>query len=285
TNIMYPGVGPASDNDERRYHAYYQWVPFVLFIQGMMFYVPHWIWRTVENGKMDSLVAGLAVPVMRREDRQEKISRLAEYLYASVHNHNFYAFKYFICELMTIAMALFNMWFMDKFLGGMFYDYGFKVIEFTEIEQVDRTDPMIELFPRITKCDFNMFGPSGTIEKHDILCVLAINVLNEKIYVFLWFWLLILATLSSLGFIYRLLICCIPYISIEFLSRRSLGKMSAVLTRQLQVGDRFILYVLRNNLELFCFTSLLEELTARLSGQLRNHPDNDITSEAAYMMN
>ena len=30
-------------------------------------------------------------------------------------------------------------------------------------------------------------------QKHDALCMLPINVVNEKIYVFLWFWLLLLA--------------------------------------------------------------------------------------------
>lgn len=46
----------------------------------------------------------------------------------------------------------------------------------------------IEVFPRVTKCTFHKFGASGTIQKHDALCVLALNILNEKIFIFLWFW-------------------------------------------------------------------------------------------------
>ena len=42
------------------------------------------------------------------------------------------------------------------------------------------------------------------VEKHDALCILPLNIVNEKIYIFLWFWLLLLGALSTLVVIYRL---------------------------------------------------------------------------------
>jgi hypothetical protein len=56
----------------------------------------------------------------------------------------------------------------------------------------------MSFFFRITKCTFHKYGPSGTIERHDAMCVLALNIINEKIYVMLWFWLIILAVMTSL---------------------------------------------------------------------------------------
>ena len=47
---------------------------------------------------------------------------------------------------------------------------------------------MIYIFPRMTKCTFHKFGASGEVEKHDALCILPLNIVNEKIYIFLWFW-------------------------------------------------------------------------------------------------
>ena len=32
--------------------AYYQWVPFMLFLQSIMFYLPHIIYKGVEGGKI-----------------------------------------------------------------------------------------------------------------------------------------------------------------------------------------------------------------------------------------
>ena len=42
------------------------------------------------------------------------------------------------------------------------------------------------------------------MEKHDALCILPLNIVNEKIYIFLWFWLLLLGCLSTLVVAYRL---------------------------------------------------------------------------------
>ena len=46
---------------------------------------------------------------------------------------------------------------------------------------------------QITKCTFHKFGASGSVQKFDGICVLPLNIINEKIYVFLWFWFVILA--------------------------------------------------------------------------------------------
>ena len=51
---------------------------------------------------------------------------------------------------------------------------------------------------QVTKCTFHKFGPSGTVQKFDGLCVLPLNIINEKIYVFLWFWFVILAITTGI---------------------------------------------------------------------------------------
>lgn len=244
-----------------------------------MFYAPHWLWKTWEGGKLESIVMGLSIPVMNKEERHEKIHLLADYLFASLHHHNFYAIKFFLCELLNLANCLFNMWFMNEFLGGMFFTYGIDVLAFTETNQEERTDPMIVVFPRVTKCSFNMYGPSGTIETHDLMCVLALNIINEKIYVFMWFWFVILAIISTLALIYRLLVFCVPAIRSGLLQKRARlrykNSIDAV-SRRLQVGDFFLLYLLSKNVELLSFSSLMEELSLRLSNR-RVHPDLDVS--------
>ena len=62
----------------------------------------------------------------------------------------------------------------------------------------------------MTKCNFFKYGASGTIEKLDALCLLPINILNEKIYIFFWFWLLFLAIISATHLICRILQFLIP---------------------------------------------------------------------------
>ncbi|MPC84693.1 Innexin inx1 [Portunus trituberculatus] len=45
----------------------------------------------------------------------------------------------------------------------------------------NRTDPMSYVFPRMAKCTFRSFGPSGTIQVRDMMCLIATNIINEKV--------------------------------------------------------------------------------------------------------
>ena len=68
---------------------------------------------------------------------------------------------------------------MDRFFDGAFLTFGLEVIAFAEQDQEDRLDPLIYVFPRMTKCTFHKFGTSGEVEKHDALCLLPLNIVNE----------------------------------------------------------------------------------------------------------
>ena len=90
------------------------------------------------------------------------------------------------------------------FLGYEFSDYGLKVLQFVEDDPQNRSDPMSRVFPRMTKCNYKNYGPSGSVQHKDALCMLPINVINEKIYVFLWFWLVFLSFLTCINMVYHL---------------------------------------------------------------------------------
>ena len=65
-----PGVGPFGGdmNDDGTLHhkAYYQWVPFVLFLQALMFYTPHTIFKMWEGEKVKTLIGGLDQIVLNK---------------------------------------------------------------------------------------------------------------------------------------------------------------------------------------------------------------------------
>jgi innexin len=58
------------EDDPIKHHAYYQWVPCVLFLQALMFHLPHVIWRSWENGKIKALVDGLAAVELSKFNRK-----------------------------------------------------------------------------------------------------------------------------------------------------------------------------------------------------------------------
>jgi len=72
----------------------------------------------------------------------------------------------------------------------------------------------------VTKCTFFQYGPSGTVEKKDGLCVLPLNIINEKIYIFIWFWLVGIAVISGVALIYRLATLIGPQIRVALIAIR-----------------------------------------------------------------
>ncbi|CAB4065961.1 inx [Lepeophtheirus salmonis] len=195
-DVAHPGIDKTIDPEERRYVKYYQWVCFCLFFQAIFFYVPRWLWKNWEGGKITSLKMDLDSGIINESEKRQKKKLLLDYLYSNLKNHNFYAYRYFFCEFLGLINIMGQMLLMDKFFDGTFLTFGIEVISFAERDQEDRIDPMVYIFPRMTKCTFHKFGTSGEVEKHDAMCILPLNIVNEKIYIFLWFWMLIMFVLT-----------------------------------------------------------------------------------------
>jgi len=72
-NVAGTGVGPyVPKEDFIEVKSYYQWVPFVLFLQAIMFYMPHVIFKSFEGGKIKLIIAGLHQWVMDKNERHSK---------------------------------------------------------------------------------------------------------------------------------------------------------------------------------------------------------------------
>ena len=98
-----------------------------------------------------------------------------------------YAWAYLFCEVLNILCLMGNMYLTDIFLGGEFRSYGRKVLQFLLTNESPVSyDPMNYIFPKETICDFHIYGPSGNIQRNNYLCLLPVNIFNEKVYIFLW---------------------------------------------------------------------------------------------------
>ena len=64
------------------------------------------------------------------------------------------------------------------------------------------------------------------MQTHDALCMLPVNVINEKLYVFIWFWLLLLAILTCLNLTYRLVLLTNPATTSHVIKRRMRHKVT-----------------------------------------------------------
>jgi hypothetical protein len=268
SQIAHPGIDKYTPGMPRVYHKYYQWVCFVLFLQAAMFYIPRYLWKLWEGGRLKSLVLNLSMPIMDEGDRQEQISLLVDYLKANLTYHNTYFYYFVFCEFLNFFNVVAQMYIVDAFLGGAFSTYGLDVLSNSETDQEFRTDPMVKVFPRMTKCTFHRYGSSGDVQRHDALCILPLNIINEKIYIFLWFWFIIVAIVSGLIVVYRMAIIFFPHL--RYRALRSRARFTdrfhvAIVLDNSKIGDWFLLYLLCKNMDPTHFRSLMRELVNKLS--------------------
>ena len=115
--VAHPGLGIDTDPSKRLHHNYYQWVPFALFFQGLLFYLPHWLWKNWEEGKVKMMSEGLrGVLLESKNGRSAKINRLVNYIICSMHLRNTYAVGYFFCEVLNFVMVVIFSFFNINFL-------------------------------------------------------------------------------------------------------------------------------------------------------------------------
>ncbi|KAL3205634.1 hypothetical protein MRX96_052959 [Rhipicephalus microplus] len=244
--VPYPGVDKYTPGEKRVYHAYYQ------------------LSKAAASRTSSWASTTRSYP---RKPKKTVASLLVEYLTINLNNHNIFFYGYVVAEVCNFVNVVGQMFLMDMFLGGEFSSYGSKVLQFTEWDWSVRFDPMIKVFPRLTKCTFHMYGSSGDVQKHDAMCILPINIINEKIYVFLWFWFIILAVLSGVVLIYRAFVIFLPQIRFMVLRRRAKLANKDYVERvcdRCKLGDWLILDLLCKNMDPVNFRDLINDYVRRL---------------------
>lgn len=111
---------------------------------------------------------------------------------------NYLLMLYVVTKLLYFANAVSQIFLLDAFLATDYRAYGMEVL--VDLATGGRVwgggrsavaaanGVVVRRFPRVTLCDFEI-RQMGTVHRHTVQCVLPVNLFNEKIYAFLWFWL------------------------------------------------------------------------------------------------
>ena len=90
-------------------------------------------------------------------------------------------------------------------------------------------NPMCEVFPKVASCDYYRYARiAGGLEMKNAICILNLNMINDKVFALLWFWHATLVIFGAVRIFTRL--CQV-----------SSGDMSAMMLRNIYVSG-FLLY-------------------------------------------
>lgn len=153
-----------------------------------------------------------------------------------------------------IILQIFQTVFINWYLQGHFISYGYKVTNEPWPEVYN------EIFPKKAKCNYTAFGASGSVVLTDVLCILPLNVLNEKFFLILWFWLIFLFVVTVGALIYRLMVLTWGHFRVYLLLAQVRGlsrKKVKTLANYLTPGQFFLIYNIGKNIHPVVYQELL----------------------------
>ncbi|CAF0968686.1 unnamed protein product [Adineta steineri] len=217
---------------------FYQYVPFILMIQAILFYVPSIIWSTLNSKSgydlgmlvtqarmIDTYTADIRAVSVRhlaryidrtleyhKQKRLEYMNQLQSvkcssfFTFCMYNNHitmrdNHLMWSFLFTKILYLINAFGQLYLLNFFLGNNYHMYGFAVIHalFTGNNENWTITPR---FPRVTWCNFAVRNMADNIHTYTVQCSLPINLFNEKIFLLIWFWLYFTTLFTLFGFIY-----------------------------------------------------------------------------------
>jgi len=270
------GVSLEEWNEHRTsivYNSYYQWVPIYLIFLAVLFYLPRLCWLMMEGGLMKFFGKGTTTRFI--EDEEEKKEILVNFFSKNIHNkYNVYFFGFIGCELLNLLIVLVQFAMTNTFLHYRFLGYGPKVFNYyrmPEEEQREHKNPMCDTFPRIASCNYWRWGSGGRQENINAICVLALNMINDKVFLILWWWFFLISVVGVIRMVYRIIQTRSAYLRFQLINMRMnrYFKRSAKMVKienfvsQCKLGDWFVLYQLSKNISRPFFMDFLTLLSVR----------------------
>lgn len=241
----------------------------------------------MESRLLQKLTEDFRDPLLKKNVQKAKSSLIVKYLSRTISKHQKYFYYFVLCEIWNFVNVILQIRLVDEFLGGTFTTYGMDVLEYLQSDQEDLVDPMVKVFPRLTKCSFHRFGASGDVQKYDALCILPLNIINEKIYLVMWFWFVTLAIVTGIWLVYRFLTLTQPNVRFQVIKRRANltqdNDLEYVLD-QINTGDWFLLSMMCKNMDSQWFRLLIVKFRKRLHKSQREdlgsrEPDEEEESD------
>ncbi|TRY78244.1 hypothetical protein TCAL_06744 [Tigriopus californicus] len=244
--------GPCASSEQEMlegiiYNSYYQWVPIYLFLLSALFYLPRCLWLIMEGGLMKFFGKGTTT------------------------------------RLLNVFVVLLAFWLTDKFLNHRFLAYGFKVYAFYRLPPEEQSigpfiNPMCYTFPRISSCNYYRYGTGGKQESINAICILALNIINDKVFLVIWWWFVFLLGVGVTRIFFRsiqvnsarLRFYLMKIRMSRFFKRNEdMDKIRSYICNCSR-GDWFVLYQLSKNLNRPFFMDFLSKLTRMMEMEKKN---------------
>ena len=112
---------------------------------------------------------------------------------------NYLVILYMFQKLLFLLNIVLQFVALGMLLGEQFWIYGAKMVA-DPIPDDQWSARGFVAFPRVTLCDFKV-RRLGNLHRYTLQCVLPLNLFIEKMYIFIWFWMIFVLAVSVFYFV------------------------------------------------------------------------------------
>ena len=225
--VSFPLVRNVVPNDEKKNYTttYYQWVPFVLCLQSLLFKLPNIIlyifhsYSGVDFDKISGLTSGYEnLNVVERNNLANQISRyICRWckMFPRGLPWRLLTVVWFFIKVMYCFNIIMQMTYIDKFLKTTSEPFDNSTSYGDAIyDNIVRNNGTFwkssPVFPQKIMCLY-LIRQLRNIQTYIVQCDLPANRFTELAYMFLWVWLLFVAVVTTLSFVVWVIMTLLPF--------------------------------------------------------------------------
>uniref|UniRef100_A0AC35ETN2 Innexin n=1 Tax=Panagrolaimus sp. PS1159 TaxID=55785 RepID=A0AC35ETN2_9BILA len=240
---MYENIPDDHTAREGQQIGYYQWVPFILIAEALMFSLPCILWRLlnsqsglniqnvvaasceartivdpIEREKVIEAISASVIDIIDLQDQQIKphpsSSWMSRIKFNSFLNGHYVTILYVFIKICYTTNIMVQFMLLNAALKSSEYMFfGFQVLS-----DLLNGKPWSESghFPRVTLCDFEI-RHLANLNRYTVQCALLINILNEKVFAFFWCWYLLLAIVTTISTLFWITSIIFPSERIDYI--------------------------------------------------------------------
>jgi len=297
TNCGFPNKSKSiTDDDEEQPEvppiSYYQWVVSTLVLSAILFRLPAWIWSMLEGGLMANFYnSNQNIDVLRaNEDDLNHLVKKEVRVFRRLQGRwttKTYYLKFLACQCLALVVLYLTFHGTDQFLDEKFSDYGPAAVKYLRLNEASKkknTNPICNTFPTRVACNVITSGTAKGANVVNQYCILTQNIINEKIYLALWFWFAAMGAIMTAQLIWEVCFLTLPLVDRimklalpsssgiskyfrQFLigqvttGTTSLTRNMVTYLQNLSFGDVFVLYQLGKNTHPDFLYEMLKELS------------------------
>jgi len=251
---------------------YYFWIPWILLLNGALFHIPHRIWKCLERGTIKQFYSEEAANKDHLgAQHQEFLKTITDTFKSVKDNLKWYYGKYVFCQILNIVVLFLIFLSNDGFLHQGFSNYGSQYLHFSmskgseEHNQHHYYNPLCDTFPIRTNC-YDCTG--STAGAHDCLsgkCEMNHNIVNQYIFLIMWFWYIFLFLIGGLQLIFEAICVSVPAFRCTLLISKlpPCADATALKLEQFTMQQWFLLFQISRNMKQKFFYEFLRRVSIK----------------------